>query len=505
MFEKYNIKVLRLTSFICTSCLFVSQLSFSATELILNNQPITNFSREYKLNIVKTVTLPSGEVKHRIRQYFKNIPVWNASIVSEDNNSFSGNLFLNIENDLSDMQTKISENQALTIAKNSLNISKETDILDKKINLFVKTDASNIAELVYIINFFIDNVDNPGRPYFIINANSGEIIEKWDGLTSLDYKEAEGPGGNKKTGKYYFGRDYNLLQITKTKEKCEMKSEHVQTYDKRHKSGYNTNGAILHQFKCSEDSTPENTYKEINEAYSPINDAHYFGEVVFQMYKDWFNVQPLNSTLKLFPHFGKKHENAYWTGSIMLFGDGNTRFYPLVSLDVIAHEVSHGFTEQNSGLIYRGQTGGINESFSDISGEAAKYFMNSKKPKTERNDWMVGASIFKGDGALRYFADPTKDGDSIDNAKDYDNSVDVHHSSGVFNKAFYLLANRDNWTLPKAYRTFVIANQLYWTENADFNKAACGITKAAKSLKYSQKDIIEVFAEVGVDAKCEKT
>ena len=28
-------------------------------------------------------------------------------------------------------------------------------------------------------------------------------------------------------------------------------------------------------------------------------------------------------------------------------------YYPLVGLDVVAHEVSHGFTEENSNLIYK--------------------------------------------------------------------------------------------------------------------------------------------------------
>ncbi len=58
----------------------------------------------------------------------------------------------------------------------------------------------------------------------------------------------------------------------------------------------------------------------------------------------------------------------------MTFGDGASYFYPLVSLDVSAHEVSHGFIEQNSNLIYSGQSGGINEAFSDMAGEAAEFY-----------------------------------------------------------------------------------------------------------------------------------
>ncbi len=36
----------------------------------------------------------------------------------------------------------------------------------------------------------------------------------------------------------------------------------------------------------------------------------------------------------------------------MTFGDGANYFYPLTALDVTAHEISHGVTEQNSNLDY---------------------------------------------------------------------------------------------------------------------------------------------------------
>lgn len=46
-----------------------------------------------------------------------------------------------------------------------------------------------------------------------------------------------------------------------------------------------------------------------------------------------------------------------------------------MNMNVVSHEVSHGFTEQDSGLIYSNQSGGINDVFSDISGEAAEYYL----------------------------------------------------------------------------------------------------------------------------------
>ncbi|MEP0178001.1 MAG: M4 family metallopeptidase [Paraglaciecola sp.] len=73
----------------------------------------------------------------------------------------------------------------------------------------------------------------------------------------------------------------------------------------------------------------------------------------------------------------------------MTFGDGANTFYPLVSLDVSSHEVSHGYTEQNSNLVYSGKSGGLNEAFSDMAGEAAEYYMLGE------NDWLVGRKYSK--------------------------------------------------------------------------------------------------------------
>ena len=59
-------------------------------------------------------------------------------------------------------------------------------------------------------------------------------------------------------------------------------------------------------------------------------------------------------------HFGQSFENAFWDGKVITFGDGQSKFYPLVSMDIMAHELGHGFTEQHSGLVYAGQPGMVN-------------------------------------------------------------------------------------------------------------------------------------------------
>ena len=73
--------------------------------------------------------------------------------------------------------------------------------------------------------------------------------------------------------------------------------------------------------------------------------------------------------------------------------------------------MSHGFTEQNSGLVYSGQSGGINEAFRH-GGEAAENYMKGS------NDWLVGAQIFGGNG-LALLRGPGPGRQSIGHASDY--------------------------------------------------------------------------------------
>jgi len=155
--------------------------------------------------------------------------------------------------------------------------------------------------------------------------------------------------------------------------------------------------------------------------------------------------------------------------------------------------VSHGFTEQNSGLIYSGESGGINEAFSDIAGEAAEYFMNNK------NDFEVGAQIFKQPGALRYMYTPSKDGKSIDHVSQYKAGLGVHYSSGIYNKAFHALATTAGWDTKKAFLAFAVANQKYWTPSTKFADGAAGVRDAARDLQLPVADVVAAFKVVGIN------
>jgi vibriolysin len=233
-------------------------------------------------------------------------------------------------------------------------------------------------------------------------------------------------------------------------------------------------------------------FDKINGAFSPANDAHYFGGLIYSMYETWYKVPPINMVLSMRVHYSSHYENAFWDGRTMSFGDGYTMFYPLVCLDVAGHEVSHGFTEQHSNLEYQNQSGGINEAFSDMAGKAVEFFARGKNP------WTVGEQIFKQSGALRYMDQPSKDGESIETADDYYDGIDPHYSSGVFNRAFYLLATSAGYDTHKAFDLMQSANAHYWQPASDYQDAAQGVLMAAHDHGYDTVAVINAFNQVGV-------
>lgn len=461
--------------------------SNSASLLSVSPNQLIGLSVGNELVVLKEFTSNNGEVTRRYQQTYQGIPVIGDTVSLTFNNGMlkkaHGAAVYNIDEDLADVSAKLTKKDAILkgsktgIAAKSVGLKKHNE----QSRLAIWVDDQNKAHLVYEVSY-VTYGKSPSRPYQIIDANTGEVLLSYD---NLQHANATGPGGNLKTGKYIYGTDFDSLDVSQSGNTCTMNNANVRTIN----LNGGTSGSSAHSFTC-----PENTVKEINGAYSPLNDAHFFGNVIFNMYNDWVGTAPLSFQLQMRVHYSSNYENAFWDGSAMTFGDGQNTFYPLVSLDVSAHEVSHGFTEQNSGLIYNGKPGGLNEAFSDMAGEAAEFYMKGS------NDWLVGKDILKGNGALRYMNNPTQDGRSIDNQSNYYSGMDVHYSSGVYNKAFYNLATTPGWDTQKAFIVMARANQLYWSAGVGWDLAGNGVMDAACDLNYDPNDVKAALAAVGVNS-----
>ena len=154
-------------------------------------------------------------------------------------------------------------------------------------------------------------------------------------------------------------------------------------------------------------------------------------------------------------HYGRDYDNAFWNGERMVFGDGDSEVFVgfTQSLTVIAHELTHGVTEYEGGLVYQGQSGALNESLSDVFGALTE--QHHLGQDADEADWLIGEGIFSSavqGVALRSLAAPgtAYDDDVLgrdpqpahmdDFMQTADDNGGVHINSGIPNHAFYLTA-----------------------------------------------------------------
>ena len=353
-----------------------------------------------------------SKLKHtHYRQLYKDIPVFAKELIlHEDQNgriqSINGSIMKGIEQDLDPnvpLVPAFSAMETLEHAKKqyiqeslaklrrhpphgsapqtemTVTASEQYIFRNEKSELNIYIDENKKPKLVYYVNFYVEPITGgePSMPCLLIDAANNQVLKRWEGL--MRKAIGTGPGGNSKVGQYEYGINYDYLDVLQNGNLCVLENANVCTVNM---TDMPDSYAIPFNYNC-----PRNTVKVVNGAFSPLNDAHYFGGIIVRMYETWYGFPPIILPLVMRTHYGNNLGQAFWDGQYITFGDGDSTLFPMVSLDVAAHEVSHGFTEDNSNLIYDGESGGINESFSDMAGEAAKYFMRGS------NDWRVGADI----------------------------------------------------------------------------------------------------------------
>ncbi len=198
---------------------------------------------------------------------------------------------------------------------------------------------------------------------------------------------------------------------------------------------------------------PKSSDPRVNEAYDGAGTAYDMFRKVFGRNSVDGRGMRIDSTV----HYGRDYDNAFWNGRQMVYGDGDrTIFGPFTkSLDVIGHEITHGVTQYEAGLIYRDQAGALNESFSDVFGSLVKQYR--KRQTAVEADWLIGEDLFlpgvnaKGIRSMKEpgtaYDDPVLGKDpQPGHMKDYivttEDNGGVHLNSGIPNRAFCELALR---------------------------------------------------------------
>lgn len=220
----------------------------------------------------------------------------------------------------------------------------------------------------------------------------------------------------------------------------------------------------------------------------------------------WLSLDGHDTATYIAAHVNTAYDNAYYSDACycMFIGDGNS-FTSLGAIDVIGHEMGHGVTAATSNLTYNGESGGLNESSSDINGEAVEAYARAGGKggsiPAGGNDWVLGKEISRTGTPLRWMYRPSKDGSSPDAWSSSLKRLDVHYSSGPNNRMFYFLAQgssadagSDYYSkylvkapvamtgigLDKAYRIWFRANTTKFTSRTNYADARAKMLAAAE-------------------------
>lgn len=327
-----------------------------------------------------------------------------------------------------------------------------------------------------------------------VSGKGGTLPASWNYGVDRDYlmahKESTGD-----TDFCYF--DNGLVSVIDMEN--ELDSRQQQTADDQLYPAYSfdcTDSQIHNQKTVTIYNSETDTDEVVT--YSALNDAFFYGNIVYSMYFKYLGRPPFEDKFRLRVHYGDEFNSPiYWAGDYANFGDQNYISNGSTSLDIVAHELSHGFLDKNSQLKSTEIASSENsqdartmhEAFSDISGAAAKYFY------TGQYHWLHGDEIktpLVRDGSKII----TQDG-AIPSYLDYDEAGNNSYLRiGMMSYPFYLLTQQ--WGMERSYSLFLHAAQSCWAPDKNLQQGAECLLQAAIDRGESQADVIDAFKAVKI-------
>ncbi|AXA92628.1 M4 family metallopeptidase [Massilia sp. YMA4] len=381
----------------------------------------------------------------------------------------------------------------------ALNALDVEEVVDRyELAYLVKTRMASGSKLVYRDS--------------IVNAKTGAVIAEWDALQTVIGQGKSQYNGTVPINTTLSGSTYQMLDTSRGTggkyggmaiTNANHSSANAPNPGQIYTNSTNTWGDGQQYIPGGSTTNANGQTAAVNALWGLMNTYDTMKNVV-----GWRSLDGNNTATYIAVHVDNNYDNAFFDPSCkcMYIGDGSS-FKNLGSIDVIGHEMGHGVTDATSNLVYSGESGGLNESNSDIQGEATEAYARAGGTGTTipstGNDWVMGAEISKTGTPLRYMYKPSKDGSSPNAWSTSLKNIDVHYSSGPNNRMFYFLANGSSATTTsdyysqyltqspknmtgigtdKAFRIWFKANTTKFTSSTNYADARNKVLQAAEEL-----------------------
>jgi len=443
-----------------------------------------------------------GRRHQRYSQVINGVPVFGSEVVQQlDENGVTRTVFGGLYEGLTvDTQPKLTAEQARHVVEAAIG---QTDSVVGQAELVV-LPLDNGVFLTDMITAW--SLSPPSEMRYFVDAHSGAIVFSYQNLkndTPVIGLGAGAWGDHKKVSAQQNGAGTFLAQDR-------LRPAPITTYDLK----------FTNRFLGTEVATDSDN----NWADSMVVDAHNYAGITYDYYYQRHGRHGIDDhdmpVLNLV-HVVRNYVNAYWTDSLdaMVYGDGGVlggvRFVPFSSaIDVAAHEMTHGVTSRTWDGIYLGESGALNEAFSDIMGTSVEFFSQPVGNGRLMADYWLGEDLTDPFNpalyATRSLANPSQfchgspynicDPDHysrryVGPLDDNHDGGGVHINSGIANQAFYLLieggTNRTSGmkvtglgaaNRVKAEKIFYRGFTRYLTPSATFSAARRATIQAASDL-----------------------
>jgi Zn-dependent metalloprotease len=354
-------------------------------------------------------------------------------------------------------------NPEIVICKNSIDFQDTTFHIAYKIDIYAKEPVS--------------------RDDIFVDAKNGRILAVNPILVNVIGTAETRYSGTRSISTQQNGSTYRLRGYDNNRS--------VETYN----MNKGTNYAAATDFTDNDNYWSASEYHNANKDGGAL-DAHWGTMMTYDYFKNIHGRDSYDNNgavLRSYVHYSTNYDNAFWDGLRMTYGDGHTRFDILTSLDVAAHEIGHGVCTYTANLVYSGESGAINETYSDIWAACVQNYAAPNK-----QIWLIGDEIDT--PPLRNMSNPHLSSppqpDTYGGGPNWTGpNAGVHTNSGIMNHWFYILSvgksgtngigNAYNVTgigISKAEKIAYRALAVYMTSGTSFANARTHTIQAAIDL-----------------------